>query len=69
MVFFTFFLLILLKVGHTYIYNQILSFAFKSTVLTIKAKEKNGIDGEINVEKLNGIAIKNCKHAMMMLLQ
>ncbi len=51
------------------IYNQILSFAFKSTVLTIKAKEKNGIDGEINVEKLNGIAIKNCKHAMMMLLQ
>ena len=50
-------------------YNQILSFAFTSSIFTLNATEKKGIEGEISKETLNGIAIKNCKHALMMLLK
>ena len=49
-------------------YNQILSFAFTSSIFAINAMEKGGIDSAISADKLKGIATKNCQHALTMLL-
>lgn len=49
-------------------YNQILSFAFTSSIFAINAMEKGGIDSALSADKLKGIATKNCQHALTMLL-
>lgn len=49
-------------------YNQVLSFAFTSSIFAVNAMQKGGIDSAISADKLNGIATKNCQHALTMLL-